>query len=223
MIRGAVIALAVVLPDQLPVRVLDDGGLERHFALLQIMRQEIRLDVAADRLEIRRDLGEAHQDVAADARAMHRMQSVLRAVESRAHVARREQASVEMISPLMVRAHEPRRRAALRRADSRAAMPARVVKGVQLAVAVAHHHHGILADLHRQIIPGIRHFAVMADEQPVPVPDHLEIDPVFLLSAIELTFEGGLVLASPQSIENDLRVLIVNLACRWCAIGRASV
>ena len=83
-------------------------------------------------------------------------------------------------------------------------MAARVVKGMQLTVAVAHDHDGVLPDLHRQIIPRIRHFAVMADEQPIAVPDHLQIDPVFLLAAIKLTFEGGLVLASLQSIEDDL-------------------
>src|ERR1700734_2366529 len=104
----------------------------------------------------------------------------------------------------MVRAHEPRHRAAFRRADSRAAMPARVVKGMQLAVAVAHDHDGILPDLHRQIISRIRHFAVVADEQPIAVPDHLEIEPVLLLTAIKLALEGGLVLASLQSIEDDL-------------------
>ena len=204
MVGGAVIALAVVLPDELPVRLFDDGGLERHLALVQVVRQEIRLDVSADRLEIRRDLGEAHTDVAADARAVHDMQSVLRAVESLTHVARREQASVEVICPLMVRTHQPRRRATLRRADPRAPMAARIVKGVQLAVAVADHHHGILSDLHRQIIARIRHFTIVADEQPIAVPDHLEIDSVLFLAAIKLTLEGGLVLASPQSIEDDL-------------------
>ena len=76
-------------------------------------------------------------------------------------------------------------------------MPAGVVEGVQLAVAVAHHHDRVLADLNRQVIAGIRHFTIMTDEQPVAVPDHLEIDPILLLPAIKLALEGGLVLASP--------------------------
>ena len=47
MVGRAVVALAVVLPHQLPIGLLDDGRLERNLGLMQFVRQKIRLEVAA--------------------------------------------------------------------------------------------------------------------------------------------------------------------------------
>ncbi len=59
-------------------------------------------------------------------------------------------------------------------------MPAGIVEGAQAAVAVAHHQHRILADLHRQVVAGIQHLAIVTHEQPIAVPDHVQIDLVIL-------------------------------------------
>ena len=98
----------------------------------------------------------------------------------------------------MIGTDQPRRGAVLRRTDSRAAMPAGIVEGAQAAVAVAHHDDRILADLHRQVVPGIQHFAVVTHEQPVAVPNHLQIDLIILRAAIEVSLQGGLEISSPQ-------------------------
>jgi Na+/glutamate symporter len=43
---------------------------------------------------------------------------------------------------------------------------------------------------------GLLHFAVMANEQPIAIPNHLKIDPVILVTAIEFPFQGGLGVAA---------------------------
>src|SRR5579871_5029924 len=78
-------------------------------------------------------------------------------------------------------------------------MAAGVVKGAQRTVAVAYHHHRIAAHLESEIVAGILHFAVVSDEQPIAVPDQLEIDLIFLLLAVKILMQGsgGLALAQP--------------------------
>ena len=204
MICGAVIALAVVLPDQLPIGLFDDGRLEGNLGLMQFMRQKVRLDVFANRLEIRRLGGETNPDITADTRAVDRPQTMLRFVEFAAHVARRDQAAVERIGPLMVGADETRSRAVLRGADSRASVSAGVMEGVQRAFAVAHHQNRILADLYRQVVARIRDLAVVPHEQPVAIPDHFQIDLVILRAAIEVPLQGGFGITVPQSAQHEI-------------------
>lgn len=61
------------------------------------------------------------------------------------------------------------------RADAGAAVTARIVQSTNSALAVAHEHYGVLPHLHGEIVPRARNFAIMPDEQPVPVPDLLQI------------------------------------------------
>ena len=70
-------------------------------------------------------------------------------------------------------------------------------KALERAIPVAHHDHRILADLHRQIIAGIQHFAVVTDEEPIAIPDHIEIDLVLLGAAIKFPLQCGLVFTAP--------------------------
>ena len=72
------------------------------------------------------------------------------------------------------------------------------------AVAVAQDHHRIHADLHRHVVAGLRYFAIVPDEQPIPVPDHLEIDLVFFRAAIKFPLESGLGLPSSQTAQYDI-------------------
>src|SRR5882762_11337287 len=83
-------------------------------------------------------------------------------------------------------------------------MPASIVEGAQAAVAIAQDHYGIFADLHGQVVAGIQHFAVVPHEQPIAVPDHLQIDLVILRAAVEISFEGGFEIASPQSAQHGV-------------------
>src|SRR5882762_10982475 len=83
-------------------------------------------------------------------------------------------------------------------------MPASIVEGAQAAVAIAQDHYGLFADLHRQVVAGIQHFAVVPHEQPIAVPDHLQIDLVVLRAAVEISFKGGFEIASPQSAQHGI-------------------
>ena len=204
MVGRAVVALAVVFPDQFPIGLLNDGGLERNLGLMQLVRQKVRLDVPSNGLEVRRHLAQADPDIAARARAVDRFQAMLRFVEFTAHVARRNQAPVECVGPLMIGTHQPRRRPALGGTNPRSAMPASVVEGAQSAVAVAQDDDRILADLHRQEVPRVRHLAIVAHEQPIAVPDHVQIDLVILLTAIKFPLQRRLEITSPQSAQHGI-------------------
>jgi hypothetical protein len=83
-------------------------------------------------------------------------------------------------------------------------MPAGIVKCVETAVAVAHDHHRVHADLHSHVVSGIRHLAIVTDEEPIPVPNHVEIDLVFFRAAIKLPLEGGLGFPSSQAAQYDI-------------------
>ncbi len=145
---------------------------------------------------------QTHPNVAAHGGAVNRLQSILRFVERAAHVARRQQASVETVGPLMIGADQPRRVPMFRRTDARAAVPARIVKCANPAVAVAHHDDGIFAHLHRQIISRVQYLAVVPDEEPIAVPDHVEIEPIVLGTGVEVPLQRGRAVAASQSIHH---------------------
>src|ERR1700683_2964316 len=109
-----------------------------------------------------------------------------------------------MVGPLMIGAHQARRLAVPGGAYSGTAMAAAVVKGAQRAVAIPDHHHGKIADLHRQVTAGIRHLAVVTDEQPVSIPDHVQIDLVILRTGVEASCQCGVGVSPPQSAQHGI-------------------
>ena len=70
MIRGAVKALAVVLPDELPVAVLDDRALESDLGVGEPVGRQIGLRLGPERFEAWRDRRDANEDIAADTLAV---------------------------------------------------------------------------------------------------------------------------------------------------------
>ena len=176
MIAGAVIALAVVLPDELPVALFHDGALEGDLRLGQPVRPEIGLHQRAERREVGRLVGQADEDIAADALAGDRLQPVVALVEAVSHLAGEEQGAVEVVGPLVIGTDEPRRGALVGRADAAAAMAAGIVEGADAAFAVANDHHRVGADLHGEEAAGTGDLAVVADEEPVAVPDQFHVE-----------------------------------------------
>ena len=82
MIGSAVVALAIVFPDELPVALLDDRALEGDLGLAQIDAASCRArSCRGPAGNPDRFFGEADEDVAADAFAMDRLQAVLALVE----------------------------------------------------------------------------------------------------------------------------------------------
>src|SRR5271170_6701558 len=111
MVRGAVIALAVILPHQLPVAVLDDRALEGDPAVGEPVRRRVSLELGPERLEARRNRRDADEDIAAGAFAADRLEPGLRLVDPALLVTGADQAAVEIVGPLMIGADEPLRRA----------------------------------------------------------------------------------------------------------------
>src|SRR5690606_10490103 len=102
MIARAVVALAVVFPDELPVALLDDRGFVGDLRVAQAMGQEERLHHRAERREIHRAVGETYEDVSTRGLAGDRLQAEAGRVETLAHLAREEKRTFEVIGPLMV-------------------------------------------------------------------------------------------------------------------------
>ena len=129
MVAGAVIALAVVLPDQLPVALLDDGALVGDLGVGQVVRRQVAGRLLGEGVEGRGVVGEADVDEAAHVAAVDRIEPMRRGVEVRAHVARPQQPAVELVGPLVVGADDLRAGALGAPAEGRAAVAAAVVEG----------------------------------------------------------------------------------------------
>src|ERR1700684_3353626 len=97
--------------------------------LAQPMRREIRSDFGAERREIARRRRQAAPQIAGDALAMDRLEAERLRIEAFAHVASEQQPAIEVIAPIVIRADQSDRRAALRRTDSGNAMPTGIVAG----------------------------------------------------------------------------------------------
>jgi hypothetical protein len=69
-------------------------------------------------------------------------------------------------------------------------MTAGIVKGPDLLLAVTNNDDGIAADLNREEIAGLRHFAIMADEQPVTIEDVFHVETVVIRIRIEFPFKA---------------------------------
>ena len=197
-IGRAVIALAVVLPHELPVALLDDGALVRDLRVGQVVRREIAGRLLGKGVEGRGVVREADVDEAGDLPAVDRLQAVAGEVEVGAHVPRPQQPAVELVRPLVIGADDLRVRSLRRTAEGRAAMPARVVKRPHDAVAAAHDHDRIEADLVDDVAAGLRELAGGHGEQPAPVPDPLEIELEDVGVRVKCTGERMIRPAAPQ-------------------------
>ncbi len=204
MVRGAVVALAIVLPHQFPVAVLDDRALEGDPRVSQPVGRGVACELRPERLEARRDRRDADEDIAGGAFAMDGFETELRLVDSAVLVTGADQAAVEIVGPLMIGADEPLCRAFGRRADARAAMPAGIVERADLPVAAADDDDRIVADLQREVVAGRRDLAIMAGEQPVAIEERLEIEPVELGIGIELPVEAHAGAASLEFGEHGV-------------------
>ena len=71
-----------------------------------------------------------------------------------------------MVNPTMIGALEPRGVALELGTDPGAAMAATVEHQMHLAVGMAAHDHRLAAQGRGDVIAGIRHLAIMADDQP---------------------------------------------------------
>lgn len=212
------IALAVVFPDELPVAFFDDRRFECDLRLAQPVRQKIGFDHGAHRREVGRILCQTNEDVAADDFAGDRLQSELALVEAVRHLAREQQPPVELVSPLMVGTDQLGGGALVGVAHAAAAMPAGVVESVDPSLLVADQHHRIIADLNGDVATWFRQLAIMADEQPVTIPDQLHVE----LEIVGIGVKGLLkrvarlaALQEPQHVVARIHVLSSHQGLNW--------
>src|SRR5882724_9787227 len=99
-VSGAVVTLAIVFPDQFPVTLLDNRGLERYASVGQLMRQQVGLDLFAGGCEVRSIGSQADEDVARDSLTVDAPQTELTSIECRSHLAGCEQGTVQIVGPL---------------------------------------------------------------------------------------------------------------------------
>src|ERR1044072_4982685 len=85
------------------------------------------------------------------------------------------QRSLEIVGPGVVRAHERAGVALLLAADARAAVPAGVVEGADLAVLAARKDHRVMADRPRDPVAGSRDQAAVARVEPLAPPDAVDV------------------------------------------------
>ena len=198
MVGRAVIALAVIFPDEFPIGLFDNGALISDLRAAEPMRSEVRLHLLAERGEIHRSLRKADEDIAGHAFAGDRLQAEPGLVETLRHLAGEQQAPVKIVAPLVIGADEPHGCAFVGRAHAAPAVAASVVEGADFSLEIAHDHDRIVADLQREEGSRVRKLAIMSREQPVPAPDQLQVEPEEIGVGIEGLREAEAVAAPPH-------------------------
>ncbi|MCY1302445.1 hypothetical protein D9M70_521000 [compost metagenome] len=135
---AAVVALAVVLDHQLPVRLLDDRRLESYFRVCQVVARKVGQDRSAELFEGWRVVRKTDEQISADFLDVDRLEGVFALVEVVAHFFGKNQLALAIVSPLVVRAGEIARAPFFSKADARTAVTAGVVKCAYGTIMPAH-------------------------------------------------------------------------------------
>ncbi len=106
MVRRAMVALAIVLPDELPVRLARQSCSRARPLLRKPVRREIGRHHAAKRREIGRRIGQGRQRGSPGALASDGFKSVSGLVETLGHLAGEQEPAVEIVAPLVIGADE---------------------------------------------------------------------------------------------------------------------
>lgn len=175
MVDAAVVALAIVLPHQFPVALLDDGRDMRHLGLIEVMDLQIRRCERRVGFEVRGLPCQADEHQPAQFTTVDRLEGVRLGVEVGRHVARPEQAAIEFVGPLMVGADQLGQMAVAGLAQHRPAMAAGVVKGADDTVLTAHDQHPGPGNAQADIAARLGQLARRQGEEPLPLEDAFEI------------------------------------------------
>ena len=89
-------------------------------------------------------------------------------------------------------------------------MPAGIVEGADFAVAAAHDHHWVVADLHREEAARLGDLAIVADEQPFAIPDKLHVE----LVEIRVDVEGLLQAEAVAPVADQFQHFVAHVHVR---------
>ena len=200
-------ALVVVQDDQLPVRlhVVDDapaetevGDLPRREAFRQI--QELRAQSGPPNLPrlnvphllYRPHLPQQDEDVPVPHVAAGPVQRVVVPAEIRRHVRRCEEASLETVRPVVIRALDAIGEMPLGLlAQPRAAMTADVEQRVNRARPVARDDDALVAERAREVVAGVRNLIGAPGADPAVEIEPLELGAIKVRIGVEAPGEGG--------------------------------
>src|SRR5262249_13510228 len=132
-------------------------------------------DVALDLVEARGIVGQAEEDQPFENPDVATMETELRAVEVRRHVARGEESPVRRVHPGMVGTDEPGGAAGLFETEARAAVAAHVEQRVNAIPLPADHDDRLRADAHQEVVPRPGNAADVARDQPVAQEDAFDV------------------------------------------------
>ena len=167
MSRLAVVALPVVLHDQLPVRGLDQVDLRSHLGAAQLVGLHVRRHRGGHLVEVVRGVvGQADEEQSIDDAEVDGSQAEAALVEPRRLVARVQQRPVGGVGPLVVAAHDVADRSRAIGEETRAPVAAHVVQRTNVLVVVAQHDHRVGADVDREEVTGLSHLGLGPDEEP---------------------------------------------------------
>ena len=201
----AVVALAVVLEHQFPVGLFHQGGLHGHLGVLHVVGFHVVRQGGEELVDGRRVFRQGDEDVAAGGLALHRFQAVVLEVEVGAHFAAGEQqATVQLVGPLVVGADQLGDLALVRYAQTRAAMTADVMEGVDLPFGAAYDQDRVVADLQGEEVAFGRDFAGHAGDQPFLVENLLHVYLEQALVAVEGLRQGECAVALVQHLRGRL-------------------
>jgi hypothetical protein len=159
----AVVALAVVLHDELPVRVLDEVTLRGHLRPGDVMPGQIGLDDLGHLVDvIGRGGAEADEDQPADDAEVHRTQGEAGPVEAGSLDACGDEFTRRRVGPLVVAADDVAHRAGQVVEQPSAPVTADIVMRPDLTVVIADDDDRVGADVDREIVTGLGHLGAEA-------------------------------------------------------------
>ncbi len=165
----AVVALAVVLADELPVRVDFVGDRVRDAELGEVEPREMGRQVAEPLDQWRRLLGQADEDEALPRLHPHADEPEVLHVEvvEVLGVLGADEVPLEVVDPGVVRALEPDGRATRLLDDRGAAMAADVVERAQVTVATAGDQQRLVVDRRQEVRARRRGILLAPDDHPL--------------------------------------------------------
>src|SRR5687767_3957455 len=158
-----------------------------YLCAVELVGSERRGHIALELFERRRVGGEVDEYEPLENPAMQPAQTQARAVEALSHVRGCAQRAVEPVRPAVIAAREARCVTCCLVADPRAAMPAHVQQGIDMALRIAHDDHGLPRDLEQKEIPGRGYLAVVTDAKPRSQEDLRNLFLIDLRRSIHVT------------------------------------
>jgi len=171
----AVVALAVVLEDDLPVRLDHVVDLVRDLGPRNGVRRHLAADGGQRLREVRRIVGQRDEEQSCRVLERDRLQAEFAPVNAELLLAVENQRPVQLVGPAVIGADHAVAIAVFLAAQDRSAVATHIVEGADDAVAAAHDQHLGVTDLPGQEVAGLGHLEAVADENPVPVENPLQI------------------------------------------------